>query len=335
MQTLFGMQRRLLVFCPRLSHFRRVNSNGTYGACGHMVNGLNFNTIEEVDKWCASLKHQFDNNAWPNECSRCKHSEDVGTESIRQYSITKHKDLVGIKEDYLIVGGTLDNYCNSGCLTCSPNLSTKIGKLENRRILNDNVSTFANIPQDKILQLDINGGEPSYSKNYQKLLENLPPNLVYLRINTNGHRVMPNIENVLDQGIHVNVTLSLDGTGEVHDYVRWPIKWEDYTNTVKKYKTLAAEYSNLTLDFWTTLSVLNLHNYTDIVSYAKHNSIPHAFGFLATPECLSVKKTNWITKEYSSDDIQTVATEEENSKELEQFLTRQEMLRNLTRAKLY
>ena len=43
-------------------------------------------------------------------------------------------------------------------------------------------------------------------------------------------------------------TLSLDGTGDVHDYVRWPIKWKNFTKTVKAYKDLQKQYPLLKLN---------------------------------------------------------------------------------------
>jgi len=57
-----------------------------------------------------------------------------------------------------------------------------------------------------------------------------------LRMNTNGSRMIKEIEDVLKRNIMVIVTMSLDGIGSVHDYTRWPIKWTDYKNTVKAYK---------------------------------------------------------------------------------------------------
>ena len=37
------------------------------------------------------------------------------------------------------------------------------------------------------------------------------------------------LEVILKNRAMVIVTLSFDGVGDVHDYVRWPIKWKNYT----------------------------------------------------------------------------------------------------------
>jgi len=318
------------MYCPRLDHFRRVNSNGTYGLCGHMTNGRKFTSLQEINDWAQELKDTFDKNIWPNECVRCQTSENNKEISIRQHSIEKHKELKAIKDDYLIVGGTLDSYCNSACMSCSAELSTKISKLQGSVFVNDNYNMFKQIPQDRILQLDINGGEPTFSKNYRDILNNLPSNIVSIRINTNGSDIIKNFEEILKKEVKVNVTLSLDGTDNYHDYARWPIKWKDYRSTVERYIRLRDTYKNLSLDFWTTLSVLNINNLDDIINYAKLKDIGHGYSALTKPECLSIYKNNWITKKYKGN-LKDIGKGDSNDIELDEFLTRQESIRNIKR----
>lgn len=274
------------MYCPRYQHFIRLNANGTFGLCGHMVNAPEFKTFNEVHKWSASLDDR------PLECIRCWELEDENKASIRQAAITRDLILSKIKSDYLIVGGTLDSYCNSACLTCSANLSTKIANLEGLVFVTDNYENFKQIPQDRIVELDINGGEPTFSKNYKHLLDNLPPNVKVIRINTNGSRYFTKVKELLDRKIKVIVTLSLDGTKNVHDFIRWPIKWKDYIRTVEKYIDLRAKYKNLSLDFWTTLSWLNFANFESIKEYALECNIPHQFGFLKHPEVLDINNND-------------------------------------------
>lgn len=316
--------------CTRLKHFRRINANGTLGVCGHMVLAPDFTSIEESNTWCEDLAEQMLNNTWPKECVRCQDMESSGRISIRQHSQRRHDDLIHGHPEYLIIGGTLDSYCNSACMMCNSDLSSRIASLNKEKILNDNYDVLRSLPQDRILQLDINGGEPSYSKNYQRILDDLPKNLSYLRINTNGHRVMPNIQKPLDMGIHVNVTLSLDGTDDIHDYIRWPIKFVDYNRTVNQYIELRNHYDNLTLDFWTTVSSLNLNNLHLILEYAEQKQIGHSYALIEQPDCLSIKNTNWLTKRYTGNE-KHVAVLPDNDEELEAYLNHQEQLRKMKR----
>ena len=186
--------------CPRLDHFVRLNQNGSVGKCGHMVHAKGFPSYEEMEqsRWIKGIRDKMNSNQWPDECTRCQQSERVKGESIRTNSITRHKMLHPIRKDYLIVGGVLDNICNSACQTCNAGLSTKIGSLESRDYARvDNYNVFQKLPLDRVVELDVNGGEPTASKNYKKVLGELPGNTRIVRMNTNGSRILNVFELVL------------------------------------------------------------------------------------------------------------------------------------------
>lgn len=158
--------------CPRLDHFVRFNSNGTVSRCGHMISPPQFNSLEEMDEslWLQNVKLHMHKGIWPLECSRCKQTEEVDNSSIRLNAIAF--DKIQSRADYLVVGGVLDNICNSGCMTCNEDHSTKIGSLKSRVYpIIDNTNRFWQLPLDRMVHLDINGGEPSASKNYRNILK--------------------------------------------------------------------------------------------------------------------------------------------------------------------
>jgi len=236
-----------------------------------------------------------------------------------------------VRNDYLIVGGVLDNICNSACQSCNSALSTKIGSLKSNdypRV--DNYMAFQQLPQERIIELDVNGGEPTASKNYKKILKSLPENVKIVRMNTNGSRMIPEIEDVLKRNIMVIVTMSLDGIGEVHDYTRWPIKWDNYRKTVDSYQALQKQYKLLQLDFWTTVSCLNIKNLPDIINFAKNKNIPHDWAFLEQPSVLNVKYKNKFTALAKHMSPNEIAVDEDNSEQLETFLKMQDKLRDIS-----
>ena len=320
------------MYCPRLEHFTRLNHNGTVGKCGHMVNAKGFGSFEEMETsdWLATLKDTMARDEWPEECRRCEGSEKIKGESIRTNSIARHNMLKPIRSDYLIVGGVLDNVCNSACQTCNSGLSTKIGSLESKNYPRvDNNDLFATLPQHRIIEVDVNGGEPTASKNYKKLLRDLPQNTKIVRMNTNGSRMIDELEQVLKKGKMVIVTMSLDGIGDVHDYTRWPIKWDDYKKTVDAYQQLQKTYKLLQLDMWTTVSCLNVKTLPDIINFAKNKGIPHDWAFLHQPSVLNVRYTNRFTtkaKQISPDEI---AIDNDNTNQLDQFISQQDSLRGI------
>jgi MoaA/NifB/PqqE/SkfB family radical SAM enzyme len=147
-----------------------------------------------------------------------------------------------------------------------------------------------------------------------------------VRMNTNGSRTIKELEVVLKRGTTVIVTMSLDGTGRVHDYTRWPIKWENYVKTVDEYIDLKKRYRNLHLDFWTTVSCLNIENLPEIIKFAKEKNVPHDWAFLDSPDVLNVKYKNVFTDRAKSV-YETVGSDRSNQSELKKFISVQDKLR--------
>lgn len=273
------------MYCTRLDHFVRFNFNGTVSRCGHMIHAPEFGSLEEMEAsaWLATTKATMLAGQWPSECVRCQETEP---NNIRYYASKLHETTV--QQDYLQVGGVLDNLCNAACISCNENLSTKIGSLKSRSFpIINNFKKFQTLPKERIVHLDINGGEPSYSKNYKKILANLPPNLKTLRLNTNCSTVLTELVDVANQGIEVTVTASFDGVGPVHELVRWPIKWDEFYNNLMVYKTMPVK-----LNLWTTVSVLNVDDLPNIISFAQEHGIDHSYAYLKFPVELAVENRN-------------------------------------------
>ena len=322
------------MYCPRLDHFVRFNPDGTVSRCGHMINNPTFQSLEllETSEWLEETKEKFKRDEWPKECQRCEQTEEINHTSIRINAI--HFDKVQKIDRYLAVGGVLDNICNSACQSCNENLSTKIGGLRTKDYpIVNNTSRFLALPLERIVHLDINGGEPSASKNYKSILQNLPPNVKSVRVNTNCGLIIEELEDLVAQGIKVTVTASFDGIDRVHDYVRWPIKWTKYYKNLMIYKSM-----NIDLNLWTTVSTLNINNMIDIVKFARDNEIDHSYGLLDTPLALNVKFKNTLTEsakeqllEYA--DIKNladhVAISTNNEEDLWQFVKQQDQLRRI------
>jgi molybdenum cofactor biosynthesis enzyme MoaA len=250
-----------------------------------MINAPEFDSLEQMEssEWLAKTKSLMQQDQWPPECVRCQETEP---NSIRNYALDLHQ--TSQQADYLQVGGVLDNLCNAACQTCNANLSTRIGSLHGRQFpLVDNFDQFQSLPQQRIVHLEINGGEPSYSKNYKAILKNLPPNLKTLRLNTNCSTVLTELTHIAESGVEVTVTASCDGIGSVFESVRWPLQWQTFYKNLMQYKIMPVR-----LNLWTTVSVLNHHDLPNIQAFAKQNQIDHSYAFLKEPWQLSVDNTD-------------------------------------------
>lgn len=315
------------MYCPRLDHFVRFNPNGTLSRCGHMIRAPEFSSLEEMESsvWLQNIKSSFNNSVWPNECVRCQQTEQINNTSIRINAV--EFDQKQTRQDYLTVGGVLDNVCNSACQTCNENLSTKIGSLKSKTyIIVDNSKKFWQLPLDRVVHLDINGGEPSASKNYQDVLQNIPPNIKSIRINTNCSTVISEISKLINRGINVTVTVSLDGIEAVHDYVRWPIKWDKFYKNLMTYKNLGIQELNT----WTTVSALNIGDFDNILKFVKDHKLNHSYALLQDPAVLNVKYSNTNTLPFKDVLPGQVAVDTNNQLELDTFIAKQNTLRGIT-----
>ena len=255
-----------------------------------MTNQPQFPTLESMDTsdWLQGVKENMSQDIWPNECERCKETEQLNGTSIRLNAIKF--DQLQKRSDYLIVGGVLDNICNSACLTCDEQHSTLIGGLTSKiYAIVDNSDKFWQLPLDRVVHLDINGGEPSYSKNYKYILTNLPKNIKSVRLNTNCTTVLEELWELCRRGVHVTVTVSLDGIGPVHDLVRWPVKWDKFYNNLKRYMEMP-----VTLNTWTTVSALNIDDLPNILEFVKQHNLDHSYAYLKDPVELTVENKDTL-----------------------------------------
>lgn len=295
-----------------------------------MVRNPQFDNFEDMieSEWYTDVITKFETNKWPAECIRCEKSEAVREKSIRQYSLDEWNKPQK-RSDYLQVGGVLDNVCNAACQTCNEHHSTFIGAKKNISIRVDNRTKLQDLPWERITHIDLNGGEPSYSKGYKELLKNPPPNLTHLRLNTNCNTTLWELGSLADGGVKVTVTVSLDGIGRVHEYMRWPITWNTFCENLLRY-----QHMPVTLNTWTTVSALNVGDFNNIVAFTKEHNIDHAWSFLEQPEVLSVahsnSMTNWAKAQLPDNIAKFVAVTENNQSELDAYIREQDELRKIT-----
>jgi sulfatase maturation enzyme AslB (radical SAM superfamily) len=296
-----------------------------------MVKAPKFTTLQEMDnsEWQKGVTHLMDSDVFPEECRRCNDSEQLHQQSIRKFSLLEHGVHSATKTDYLVVGGILDNICQSACQSCNAQHSTKIGSLNGPNYYTtNNAEKFWQLPTDRIVKLDINGGEPTASPAYQALLADLPPNVKEVRVNTNGIRPLPGITKLIDAGIKLTITVSFDGIGRVHEYVRWPSKWDHYESTLRFYRELG---DAINLNTWTTVHALNIGDLKNIIAYTADHKLKHAWAFLEEPDVLNVKYSNHFTRTADvPEELKLhVGTGADNTVELQLWTYKQDQLRGI------
>jgi sulfatase maturation enzyme AslB (radical SAM superfamily) len=121
--------------------------------------------------------------------------------------------------------------------------------------------------------------------------------------------------------------VSLDGIGSVHDYVRWPIRWQEFEKNLLAYQ----EMNLFELNTWTTVSALNIGDLKNILAYTKKHNIKHSYALLEHPQVLSVRYKNYFTTAADTPEElkSTVAQGINNWDELHLFIQKQDQLRNI------
>jgi sulfatase maturation enzyme AslB (radical SAM superfamily) len=338
--------------CPRLDHFAKIlphdqkeNQTAVMNCCV-MTDAPLFDSYDEMmnSEWLATTKKLFASDQWPTECVRCKDQEEIGLKSDRLQWIDFHKDLlIDHGSDYLTVSMMLDNICNTACQFCSPYISSKLASLQTVPLKIRQVGSYEEkLPLHRITQIDLEGGEPSNSKNVKQLLTNLPQRVNTIKMYTNARSFLDELVPVAERGIKIQISISLDGVGAVQEYIRWPTQWSEFCETIEKYKELQIRFPHtVSLCFKTTTCALNIADVPNIINFAEKQNIVHSMSQLAYPQALHISYANSYTisarkhLEESPSEIcqklaQGVAAQKENQREIDKFIDQQDTLRKIS-----
>ena len=367
--------------CPRLDHFAKIlphdqKENQTVVMnCCVMTDAPLFNSYDEMmsSQWLSTTKKLFSKNRWPAECVRCKEQEEIGVKSDRLQWIDFHQNLlIDHGADYLTVSMMLDNVCNTACQFCNPHISSKIASLQKLPLKIQQIGPYGGklalhrisskiaslqklplkirqvgpyeekLPLHRITQIDLEGGEPSNSKNVKQLLTNLPQQVKTITIYTNARCFLDELVPVAERNIQVRISISLDGVGPVQEYVRWPTQWSEFCQTIEKYKELQIRFPDtVSVTFKTTICALNLFDLPNIINFAEKQNVRHSVSQLAYPRALQISSTNSYTlsarKQLEKSPIELcqqfalgTATQKENQQEIDKFIDQQDTLRKIS-----
>ena len=311
-----------------------------------MTNAPLFNSYDEMmsSQWLSTTKKLFSKNQWPAECVRCKEQEEIGVKSDRLQWIDFHQNLlIDHGADYLTVSMMLDNVCNTACQFCNPHVSSKIASLQKLPLKIRQVGPYEEkLPLHRITQIDLEGGEPSNSKNVKQLLTNLPQQVKTITIYTNARCFLDELVPVAERNIQVRISISLDGVGPVQEYVRWPTQWSEFCQTIEKYKELQIRFPDtVSVTFKTTICALNLFDLPNIINFAEKQNVRHSVSQLAYPRALNISSANSYTifarKQLEKSPIEVcqqfalgTATQKENQQEIDKFIDQQDTLRKIS-----
>ena len=310
----------------------------------------------------------FKNNQWPEACSRCKNLESQNLRSRRtlENERWRHLNWKELKNDPKIhcFDLRLGNECNLKCVMCSPSSSTiwyedyqqfdhlkswepnpELQWARKGNILND-IENYLN----DIQMLYFSGGEPLLNKKHNSILnlliEKKLSDKIKLVYDTNGTQITKNHIDIWNKFKNVQINFSIDGTYEINEYVRYPIKYSDVIQKLE----LLWEYSKSNVDVFLqfALGAHNIFNIKNIIDLQKKYSFKGVnVSIIHWPEFMQIKHLSNNVKFKCKKELGDIdhkrlqemlsALEFDNSKpiELQKYFTQLDKIRNTNHKEIF
>jgi radical SAM protein with 4Fe4S-binding SPASM domain len=266
--------------------------------CNAYDSGFNINikdiSVEKIinNKQIISLRKSFLADEKDTVCNRCWNIEKIGNRSFRHVANSDKShglnSIIPIKkqtnidfEDIQYLDITLGNKCNLACRMCNPYSSSLLAKqlIDLKEYSGEQLLDFSRSTKDKILDLiskatNLNsiymlGGEPLINEFHDEIVELLVKNNRAKDINIHySTNLQIDIEKYLDSWSKfkfVDLNISIDGSHETYEYIRWPGKWEKVFNNLKRACEFRKE-ANFYPVIATTIQNLNAANLYNLIS---------------------------------------------------------------------
>jgi MoaA/NifB/PqqE/SkfB family radical SAM enzyme len=255
-----------------------VRPDGTILPCCKFIHNKEFGNIINQDPrssnaWTELRKQMLAGNKIDN-CKTCYRDEDSGVESLRQQSLKFYQpiDIDPLPLKQLEV--SFDNLCNLACVMCSEEFSTKwqTEKFTHRNLVAIGITAhgfdYTSWDLTKVTHLKIIGGEPMMSQEkFIKLLRQFDLTHLEVAVATNG-TILPNsdLKTLLESCKRVSYKVSLDGVGEVNNWIRWPSKFSIIENNINTLEQWWAD-TNINLQFHTVIGIYNINHLQNLVDF--------------------------------------------------------------------
>jgi MoaA/NifB/PqqE/SkfB family radical SAM enzyme len=234
------------------------------------------------------LQQEFLVGGRPAACQKCWSVENVGGLSRRmlnnqsilyRYNCTEEQiieDCRQGKNKIILYQITTSNLCDQACVTCSSRLSTKWAEVEHRAGIKPKPFFQAdldaiNINYADAYRIGFVGGEPFFDPTTFKVLRRLIEHNnrdVAVTFTTNGGSKFNQQQlELVKQFKHVGIIVSIDGTGPVFEYMRWPGRWDQLVSNILDYQTI----SNVKVSY--TVSSVNAWYYNQTMSWFEENNL--------------------------------------------------------------
>lgn len=253
------------VKCSLAYHGLVVETDGNLTPCcqyNKRIEGWRPISFQYLTHYKDTIQRKLDEDAQSgirhDRCSKCWQEEDLGGVTIRQYWNQYYgptsRGEFSFNNPFYHVELRFGNFCNLKCIMCNPHSSSGIaaeqeanqekfkhlGLYNNFGVSNNyywetpEFEKFAEEVLKDVQWIHMTGGEPFIIPEVLMVLERLLPrkNEVKISFNTNLTKLSDKLINLLSQFSKIDINISLEGIGDMNDYVRYPSKWQDVVDNI-------------------------------------------------------------------------------------------------------
>ena len=294
------------------------------------------------------LRRALANNERPERCNVCWHNEDSGIVSNRLQwendNWEEFSELISVNDDFSVnnkpiwVELKVSNFCNLKCIMCSTHSSYKRTQDLDiiKKYTKDGYETrllrptdlFASLNEwpelwDSVHTLQFTGGEPIINKEHYDLLEGIPQHLkskIRLRYASNLSYIKfkkYDLVKIWSEFKHVNIKVSMDGIGDVYNYIRQDGDWD----TVYENMCVLNDIDGIDVAAGITVQAHNIYQMPEFYDFWRASPVDLKFitaNILQTPNYLS--PAVW-QGEYREKIISTLREAESRHPEMDRFAT--------------
>jgi molybdenum cofactor biosynthesis enzyme MoaA len=294
--------------CPYIKKGLSIKNNGRMIPCCAYRDSTNLNikNTSIIDYFQSSilddLESLMESGQWPVGCIKCKQSEENNQTSMRINALAIESKLF---EKYY-VDLDIGDQCNSDCVMCTPDSSSKIqSRIKNHGTIDevsyDLTKLKTNWVKDEKIWKDFEtniesigcikflGGEPFIIKNIWKWLEQdsvqQKKHDIVLQITTNASILPVDKIELLNGWKDLIINVSVDATGDQFEWIRHGLDW----NTVENNTIALTKLQNSTVSIQCVASIYSITGILDLLKWTNDINCLFTFIPLSYPRYLSLQ----------------------------------------------
>lgn len=328
-------------FCSSPWFHIRLTSDGSYDVCRWSKNGVTDFNIRDTSLMqfynsqpMRDLREQLLAGKKPAQCEPCYYQDCFGKLSGRVRQL--NKSAISMSEfplsfrssphfhlfEYsnLMQGASshwptdlqidLGNTCNSACVMCDPNFSsrlvadyTKLHRLDPGLFASPSVSKswtedvgtvdrfvreLKSLPY--IRYIHFLGGETLYNPAFYTICEQLNGQDLIVGTTTNGTIYDNRLEALIPRFQEFHLGISIESVTSLNDYIRWPGPTEQILENILKFVSLRDRCPSLKLELRITPNLFTISELDLLFEFMiKHNIIAESCNILHQPRCLRME----------------------------------------------